>query len=128
MISQTGLLSLVLLCSVPTWTGLEWNPVLFYAAGSSVIGFTTIPFLWIRLNANPIVWALETILESPERIKLVLVWTACLAVALVVVGGQVLRGQQASTSVRKYFHFLVVAVYTSGKSTAESVCRKNVMH
>ena len=102
--------------------------MLFYAAGSSVIGFTTIPFLWIRLNANPIVWVLETILESPERIKLVLVWTACLAVALVVVGGQVLRGQQASTSVRKYFHFLVVAVYTSGKSTAESVCRKNVMH
>jgi hypothetical protein len=72
LISQTGLLSLILLCSIPVLTGLKWSPASFYISGLSVIALVTLPLLWIRLKADPVSWVVETILTSADRMKLVL--------------------------------------------------------
>ena len=114
-VAQIGLFSLVFLCSIPVLTGLNWKPVLFYLSGAAIIGCLTLPLLWMKIQSNPVTWLVMSILDSPSRLKLVGIWLMCLFGAFLVVARQVWSGSQATTSVRKCFHFLIVIVFMTGK-------------
>ena len=88
-IAQTGLLSLILLCSLPVLTGLNWTPTTFYISGFAIVGFLTLPILWIKLNSNPVFWLINSIFSSENRLKLVSIWSFCILIAIAVVLKQV---------------------------------------
>ena len=116
MIAQIGLYSLLILCSLPVLTGLNWNPLLFYFTGAGIIGCLTLPLLWIKIQSNPVMWLITSIVDSSSRLKLIGIWLLCIFAAVLVVFRQVWSGSQATTSVRKYFHFLIVIVFMTGKN------------
>ena len=113
-IAQTGLLSLVVLLSIPVITGKDWNSFIFYTSGLVMISFVTLPFLWFKIQTNPVLWLVDSIVTSPSRLKLVTIWSLCVFVAVLLVLNQVSSGNQATTAIRKSFHFLIVAVFTTG--------------
>jgi hypothetical protein len=88
-IAQTGLLSLILLCSLPVLTGLDWTPTTFYISGFAIVGFLTLPILWIKLNSNAVFWLINSIFSSENRLKLVSIWSFCILIAIAVVLKQV---------------------------------------
>lgn len=114
IIAQTGLLSLVVLLSMPIIAGKNWNSLIFYTLGFVIISFVTLPFLWFKIHANPILWLVDSIVTSPSRLKLVTIWSLCVFAAVLLVLNQVSSGNQATTAIRKSFHFLIVAVFTTG--------------
>ena len=56
-------------------------------------------------------WTLQTVFASSETKLLFLLWGVCTVLALHIVAQQ---DSRATTIQRKYFHFLVVVVFTSG--------------
>ena len=71
----------------------------------------TIPYLYLTLKRNPITWIFQVILAKNELKLLFLLWGVCTLLALHIVSRQ---NSKATTVTRKYFHFLIVIVYTSG--------------
>lgn len=71
----------------------------------------TMPSLWWKLKRNPVWWILEYIVASPKLMLLFAIWTLCIGLAIAVVK---LQSTKANTATRKYFHAVVVVVFTSG--------------
>jgi len=88
------------------------HPSTFYLSGFSILFGITLPVLFSTLKRNPIAWTLQTIFASNESKLLLLLWGVCTLLALHIVAQQDSRG--ITTITRKYFHFLVVVVFTSG--------------
>jgi len=88
------------------------HPSTFYLSGFSILFGITLPVLFSTLKRNPIAWTLQTIFASNESKLLLLLWGVCTLLALHIVAQQDSRA--ITTITRKYFHFLVVVVFTSG--------------
>jgi len=88
------------------------HPSTFYLSGFSILFGITLPVLFSILKRNPIAWTLQTIFASNESKLLLLLWGVCTLLALHIVAQQDSRA--ITTITRKYFHFLVVVVFTSG--------------
>ena len=71
----------------------------------------SLPYLWIRLMRNPVGWIIEYIWTTRHLLMLFLLWILCTVLALILV---TTRSSKASTAYRKYFHALIVIVFTSG--------------
>ena len=71
----------------------------------------SLPYLWIRLMRNPVGWIIEYIWTTRHLLMLFLLWILCIVLALILV---TTRSSKASTAYRKYFHALIVIVFTSG--------------
>ena len=71
----------------------------------------SLPYLWIRLMRNPVGWIIEYIWTTRQLLMLFLLWILCTVLALILV---TTRSSKASTAYRKYFHALIVIVFTSG--------------
>lgn len=113
IVSKVGLLSLYLLCLAPSVPGLSFvrSSTWFYVSGMSILGTISLPFLWWKLRRNPLLWLSQHILGSPHILLLVCFWTMCLLCSFYIV---IQQDSQATTTTRKYFHGLIVLVYTSG--------------
>jgi len=88
------------------------HPSTFYLSGFSILFGVTLPVLFSTLKRNPIAWTLQTIFASNESKLLLLLWGVCTLLALHIVAQQ--DSGATTTITRKYFHFLVVVVFTSG--------------
>eukprot|EP00093_Oithona_nana_P011154 11154.XXX_4445_3071_1 [CDS] Oithona nana genome sequencing. len=88
------------------------HPSTFYLSGFSILFGVTLPVLFSTLKRNPIAWTLQTIFASNESKLLLLLWCVCTLLALHIVAQQ--DSGATTTITRKYFHFLVVVVFTSG--------------
>ena len=73
-------------------------------------GFTW-PYLMWHLKRNPVTWILDYILSSTHVQLLFFFWIFCTLFAILLVLKQ---SQKATTTIRKYFHAIVVMVFTSG--------------
>ena len=71
----------------------------------------TLPYLWIRLMRNPVGWIIEYIWTTRHLLLLFFLWILCTLAAVLLVTN---RSAKASTAYRKYFHALIVIVFTSG--------------
>ena len=71
----------------------------------------TLPYLWIRLMRNPVGWIIEYIWTTRHLLLLFFLWILCTLAAVLLVTK---RSAKASTAYRKYFHALIVIVFTSG--------------
>lgn len=113
IIANVGLISLLSLCSVPYVPFLTFinSSNVFYLTGSSMILGLSLPYLWIRLMRNPVGWIIEYIWTTRHLLMLFLLWILCTVLALILV---TTRSSKASTAYRKYFHALIVIVFTSG--------------
>ena len=116
IIAKAGVLSCALHCILPRIPGCHWagRTTWYFAMGLLILGAFTLPFLWWSLKRDPIFWVLELIFSSKTWLILMASWTACVVLSIVVVNSQTQAGRKASTRVRKYFHGLVVVVFTSG--------------
>lgn len=83
----------------------------FYVTGFSMLFGITVPYLYLTLKRNPISWMFQVIFADSELRLLFLLWGVCTILAFHIVSKQC---SKASTITRKYFHFLVVIVHTSG--------------
>ncbi len=70
-----------------------------------------LPYLWIKLQRDPVFWVLNYIWSHPGTLFLFVFWMGCTLLAIAIVR---IQDTKATTTVRKYFHALVVAVFTSG--------------
>ncbi len=113
IISNTGLTSLLALCglSCAPGFGILNKPSAFYVSGVSLVFGFLLPYLWWSLKRDPIAWVIHYILASKKLMLLFAFWGLCGLLAIVIVMKQ---KTLATTSVRKYFHALVVIVFTSG--------------
>ena len=80
--------------------------------GSSMIFGISLPYLWIRLMRNPVAWIVDYIWSTKHLVFLFVFWILCTVSALILVLRP--RSLKASTAYRKFFHALVVIVFTSG--------------
>ena len=74
----------------------------------------SLPYLWIRLMRNPVTWIVDYIWSTKHLVFLFVFWILCTVSALILVKSKVKRSLKASTAYRKFFHALVVIVFTSG--------------
>jgi len=114
IIANVGLVSLLFLCSVsyiPMFSFIN-NSSTFYLTGSSMIFGISLPYLWIRLMRNPVAWIVDYIWSTKHLVFLFVFWFLCTVSALILVLRP--RSLKASTAYRKFFHALVVIVFTSG--------------
>merc|ERR1719266_2010642 len=72
----------------------------------------TIPYLWLHLQSNPIQWVVNYIFNSQNVLTLFVLWTIYTLIAIIFVIKP--RSENANTITRKYFHAMIVFVYTSG--------------
>lgn len=116
IIGKTGLLSCSVVCFLPQVPGFKWcgKNTWFAATGIAVLFGMAVPYLWYTLQRNPILWTLDQILDERARVLLMVFWMLCLLFAILKVQSQNEYGHKASTRTRKYFHVLMVMVYTSG--------------
>ena len=77
-----------------------------------MISCLTIPYLWLHLQSNPIQFVLNYIWKSQNVLTLFVMWTIYTVIAIIFVMKP--RRENANTITRKYFHAMVVFVYTSG--------------
>ncbi|XP_026686767.1 dolichol kinase [Diaphorina citri] len=61
-----------------------------------------------------ILWIIQLLLADTHTVLLVIYWVACVLIAIAVIAFQISSNQKATTSLRKYFHLLAVAVYIPG--------------
>ena len=71
-----------------------------------------LPYLWLHLQSNPIQFVLNYIWKSQNVLTLFVMWTIYTVIAIIFVMKP--RRENANTITRKYFHAMVVFVYTSG--------------
>ena len=83
-----------------------------YKVGSSMILGLSLPYLWIRLMRNPVQWIIEYIWTTRHLLMLFVLWILCSVSAVLLVTTR--STVKASTAYRKYFHALIVIVFTSG--------------
>jgi dolichol kinase len=114
IIANVGLLSLLVLCSVsyiPMFDFINGSKTFFLTGFVMVFGLS-LPYLWLHLQSNPIQWVLNYIWQSQNVLTLFMLWTIYTVIAIIFVMKP--RSENASTVIRKYFHAMVVFVYTSG--------------
>ncbi|XP_060525851.1 dolichol kinase [Cylas formicarius] len=112
-IIQVGLISVLLF----GYTVYQFNITgakRFYFTFAVLVIFTLLLPLQVLLDRSPLVWVLDEMLRDPALLKLIIYWGCCVGVAVVAVSHQVNRAKKASTSIRKIFHLLIVAVYLPG--------------
>ena len=69
------------------------------------------PFLWWKLKKDPIMWIFNYLVGNQRNYLMLSIWIICILCAFLIVKHQ---SSKATTINRKYFHALVVIVYTSG--------------
>ncbi|TRY71837.1 hypothetical protein TCAL_00307 [Tigriopus californicus] len=116
IIGKTGLLACSVVCILPLLPGFKWcgKNTWFAPTGFTVLFGMAVPYLWFTLQRNPILWTMDQILNVRARVLLMICWALCLLIAVLKVQSQNEYGQKASTRTRKYFHVIMVMVYTSG--------------
>ncbi|XP_005992164.1 dolichol kinase [Latimeria chalumnae] len=102
-----------------------WIASLFFHMMTAVLGLGVIMPWFLRIIwRNPILWLLRFLFQTWTRIYLLCYWTVLVTIACGVVLHQNFKRSsseeesskkyKASTVVRKYFHFLVLATYVPG--------------
>uniref|UniRef100_A0A8D0H3D4 dolichol kinase n=1 Tax=Sphenodon punctatus TaxID=8508 RepID=A0A8D0H3D4_SPHPU len=98
-----------------------WISSMFFHIMTVVLGLGVImPWLYRLIRRNPLLWLFHFLVQTQTRVYLLVYWTLLAISACVVVLCQNAKRSseskkhQASTIIRKYFHFLVVATYIPG--------------
>ncbi|KAI4905001.1 hypothetical protein NFI96_002147 [Prochilodus magdalenae] len=98
-----------------------WAASVFFHLMTAVLGLgLLVPWLSLLTQHHPVAWIFHFITLTNTRLWLLAYWSALALVAVVVVLRQNGRcsgsskKQQVSTTVRKYFHLLVVLTFTPG--------------
>ena len=116
IIAQLIFLSEALLFLSPLIPGLAWTncPTFFYFSSMFVFCGITFPLsMWI-LQEGPEMFILPYIMNSKFTIQLILFWILLVIIAILIVGQKSGTTSKATTSERKIFHGLIVAVIISG--------------
>ncbi|XP_015222482.1 dolichol kinase [Lepisosteus oculatus] len=113
-----GIFFTLLFCFMESET---WVSSLFFHMMTAVLGLGIImPWLALLIRRHPLMWLIDFLLLSQNRLCLLAYWVLLAVLASLVVFHQNYKRSlgskkhQASTVVRKYFHFIVVATYVPG--------------
>ncbi|KAG5834526.1 dolichol kinase [Anguilla rostrata] len=113
-----GIFFTLLFCFMESET---WVSSLFFHMMTAVLALGIImPWLSLLIRRHPLTWLLDFVTLNQKRLYLLAYWVLLAALASMVVLHQNYRRasgskkHQASTVVRKYFHFIVVATYVPG--------------
>ncbi|GLH04860.1 Dolichol kinase [Gryllus bimaculatus] len=119
LILQVGLLGVFAICATLYFIPASRSAGPFYGVVFGILFLIVIPSLHFLLGRSPVLWIIFLIWnDNLKTVWLVGYWMLCVCAATIAVAYQIQKGQQASTSVRKYFHILAVAVYFPGLVTA----------
>lgn len=98
-----------------------WAASAFFHVMTAVLGLgLLVPWLSLLTGHHPFIWILEFLTHSSGRLCLLAYWAFLVLAAVIVVVHQNTRRTestkkyQASTAVRKYFHFLIVLTFAPG--------------
>jgi len=111
IIAMVGLASLLILCLMSYFFPIINSPTLFYTIGLASFCGLSYPFLWWKLKKDPIMWIFNYVFGNQRALSMFSIWIICILCAFLIVMNQ---SSKATTVNRKYFHALVVIVYTSG--------------
>ncbi|XP_014226576.1 dolichol kinase isoform X1 [Trichogramma pretiosum] len=114
VILQVLTLSVIAICILCAKYPIFRKTQSFYFLTFAMMVFITRPALNELLDQNPVYWVISFVLSSKSKILLVTYWTACLLFAFISINCQILKGDKATTSIRKIFHILAVMVYVPG--------------
>lgn len=98
-----------------------WISSMFFHMMTAVLGLGVImPWLYRLIRRNPLMWLFQFLLQTQTRVYLLAYWAVLATLACTVVLYQNSKRSsgskkhQASTVIRKYFHFIVVVTYIPG--------------
>ncbi|KAH0615430.1 hypothetical protein JD844_004641 [Phrynosoma platyrhinos] len=98
-----------------------WISSMFFHMMTAVLGLGVImPWLYRLIKRNPMFWLYQFLSQTQTRVYLLAYWILLTVSACAVVLYQNAerssgsKKHQASTIIRKYFHFIVVATYVPG--------------
>ncbi|XP_008556206.2 dolichol kinase [Microplitis demolitor] len=113
-ILQVGIIYVGLLCLICTFYPQSRSANFFYPIAFGILLIVVIPVLHILLDQSPLLWILFFVFGSFRKISLIMYWSVCLLIAIIIITRQILSDSSASTVERKTFHLLSVLVYTPG--------------
>ncbi|KAI5712972.1 hypothetical protein M8J75_012722 [Diaphorina citri] len=114
LVLQVGLSCIVLHGSLVYIVPSLRSPLTFYPCLALIATLGGVIPLHILLERSPILWIIQLLLADTHTVLLVIYWVACVLIAIAVIAFQISSNQKATTSLRKYFHLLAVAVYIPG--------------
>lgn len=99
-----------------------WAASAFFHLMTGVLGLgLLVPWLSFLTGHHPFFWIFDFLTHDPSRFWLLAYWTFLILTAIVVVARQNTvespegaKKKQASSAVRKYFHFLIVLTFAPG--------------
>lgn len=111
---SVGLLSIGFLCMLCYLFPLLRTVTMFYVTFVCICLFGIIIPLWMLTRINPLWWIFTFLLKSIGTIKLTFYWILCSILAVIAINQRSADETKASTTVRKVFHLLAVAVFLPG--------------
>ncbi|XP_044756057.1 dolichol kinase [Coccinella septempunctata] len=112
VIIQMELFGIIILAGFLFYFNIEGVVVYFWTF--LILLATFLLPLHVFLQRSPILWVLNLLVEDLATIKMILYWVICVCIAALAVIRQRNTGDKASSSQRKIFHILAVAVYIPG--------------
>lgn len=113
IILQVGLLGVFIICSTVYYTSNLKTPTNFYSFTGFIL-LVVVSVLHYVLQNSPVLWILCLLTEDLTTVKLLLCWIVFSMLAVTAVTFQVRGQKKASTTVRKVFHLLALAVFIPG--------------
>ncbi|RZC43221.1 dolichol kinase, partial [Asbolus verrucosus] len=110
---QMGLLGIVIIALSVHQFNIT-SPSKFYTVVIFVFIFVVLLPLQILLKSSPLLWIIDLLWDDLQTNKVVLCWTFCSVLAVLVVSNRTKEAKKSSSAVRKVFHILTVSVFIPG--------------
>ncbi|XP_012281810.1 dolichol kinase [Orussus abietinus] len=114
VVLQVGGLFVMMLCLMTRYFSKLRSSKNFYVTTLSMVLLVVLPVLYNLLDQNAIFWVLTFAFGDMRRVFMIVYWALCLLLGISAITYRILSNIHASTSARKSFHLLAVAVYIPG--------------
>lgn len=113
IIIQLGLIGIATIAGISTILQLQ-NAKSFYITTFLIILLVIFAPLHIVMKRSPVVWIFQQLFKDILTVKLLIYWSVCVGITILVLSNQILHARKASTGMRKTFHILTVLVFVPG--------------